>query len=151
MAKKPDRRTDSKNLPSALAGSRTYENLRRAFGEEAALSQRYLYYAELAEFEGLEKHAALFRRLAEGGNVSVQGCFDFLKLAKDPESGIPVGGTLKNLESLLQTEARQSGSAYPDMAKTARREGFPDIAAWFDTLEKLKRAHVRKLRKLSNG
>ena len=37
---------------------------------------------------------------------------------------------------------------YPEMAKKARQEGFPDIAGWFDTLEKLKRSHVRKLRKV---
>lgn len=131
-----------------LEESRTFENVRKAFAEEAALVFRYLYYATLAEFEGLDKHAALFKELAESGTTNVQGCFDFLKLVRDPESGIAVGGTFKNLESLLQTESRQSASLYPEMARAAREEGLTDIASWFDTLEKAKRAHVQRLQKL---
>ena len=135
-------------MSEKLEDSRTFENVRKAFAEEAALVFRYLYYATLAEFEGMEKHAALFKEIAEGGTSSVQGCFDFLKLVRDPESGIAVGGTLKNLESLVQTETKQHNQTYPEMAKTAREEGLTDIASWFETLEKAKRAHVQKLRKL---
>jgi rubrerythrin len=133
-----------------LEDSRTFENVRKAFAEEAALVFRYLYYATLAEFEGLEKHAALFKEIAEGGTSSVHGCFDFLKLVRDPDSGIAIGGTFKNLESMLQSETRQYNQTYPEMARTAREEGLTDIASWFETLEKAKRAHVQKLRKLSH-
>jgi rubrerythrin len=136
---------------SELEKSRTFENLRAAFADEAALVFRYLYYASLAEFEGLDRHAALFKELAEGGDSCVQGCFDFLKLARDPDSGIKIGGTLKNLESLRQSETRQHSRTYPEMAKTARAEGFTDVASWFDTLEKAKRAHALRLQKLSRG
>src|SRR5262249_7373397 len=125
------------------------ENLRQAFAEEASLFFRYLYYATVAEFEGLDKHSTLFRQIAEGGTSSVHGCLDYLRLVCDPESGIPVGGTFKNLESLVQGETRQYSQTYPEMAKTARQEGFPDIAGWFDALEKLKQSHVRKLRELT--
>lgn len=131
-----------------LEDSRTFENVRKAFAEEAALVFRYLYYATLAEFEGMEKHSALFKEISEGGTTNVQGCFDFLKLVRDPESGIAVGGTFKNLESLVQTETKQFNQTYPEMAKTAREEGLTDIASWFETLEKAKRAHVQKLSKL---
>ncbi len=136
---------------SEFVKSRTFENLRAAFAEEAALAYRYLYFSVLADFEGLDRHSALFKEIAEGGEDFVQGCFDFLKLARDPDSGLAVGGTLKNMESLLQIEARQQGRTYPEMAQAARMEGFPDIASWFDTLEKAKRAHVQKLRKLSGA
>lgn len=139
-----------KDVARKLERSRTFENLRAAFSEEAALVFRYLYYSTLADFEGMDRHAALFKDIAEGGDACVQGCFDFLKLARDPESGIAVGGTLKNIESLIQTETRQHSQTYPEMAKTAREEGFTDIASWFDTLQKAKRSHVRKLRKLSD-
>lgn len=131
-----------------LEDSRTFENVRKAFAEETALVFRYLYYATLAEFEGMEKHAALFKAIAEGGTQNVQGCFDFLKLGRDPDSGIAVGGTFKNTESLLQSETRQHNSTYPEMARMAREEGLTDIASWFETLEKAKRAHVQKLRAL---
>ncbi len=131
-----------------LEDSRTFENLRRAFAEEAALAFRYLYYATLAEFEGMEKHAALFKELAEGGTNNAHGSFDFLKLVRDPDSGIAVGGAFKNLESLVQTETKQFNSTYPEMARTAREEGLTDVASWFETLEKAKRAHVARLKKL---
>ena len=132
-----------------LEDSRTFENVRKAFAEEAALVFRYLYYATLAEFEGMEKHAALFKEIAEGGTTSVHGCFDFLKLVRDPDSEIAVGGTFKNLESLVQSETKQYNQTYPEMARTAREEGLTDIASWFETLEKAKRAHVQKLGKLA--
>ena len=131
-----------------LEDSRTFENLRKAFVEEAALAFRYLYYATLAEFEGMEKHSVLFKEIADGGTTHVHGCFDFLKLVRDPDSEIAVGGTFKNLESLVQSETKQHNETYPEMAKTAREEGLTDIASWFETLEKAKRAHVQKLRQL---
>ncbi|MFI5348820.1 MAG: rubrerythrin family protein [Elusimicrobiota bacterium] len=131
-----------------LEDSRTFENVRKVFAEEAALVFRYLYYATLAEFDGMEKHAALFKEIAEGGTANVHGCFDFLKLVRDPDSEIAVGGTFKNLESLVQSETKQFNQTYPEMAKTAREEGLTDIASWFETLEKAKRAHVQKLRTL---
>jgi len=134
-----------------LEKSETVRNLRRAFAEEAALAARYAYFATLAEFEGLARHSELFKELAESGRCGAGGCFDFLKRVKDDETGLAVGGTLKNLQSLVQTEARRQGRTYPEMARAARREGFTDIASWFDTLEKSTRAHLRKLRELADG
>ncbi|OGS56060.1 MAG: hypothetical protein A3J79_14065 [Elusimicrobia bacterium RIFOXYB2_FULL_62_6] len=130
--------------------SRTYKNVRKAFADEAELVFRYLYCATLAEFEGKEQHSALFKELAEGGNCNVQGCLDFLRLAQDPDSDLSVGRTAGNLESLVRTETKQHNQTYPEMAKAAREEGLPDIASWFDTLEKAKRAHVRRLKELSH-
>ena len=133
-----------------LENSRTFKNMRTAFADEAELVFRYLYCATLAEFEGLEKHSALFKEIAEGGACSVHGCLDFMKLAQDPDSEIAVGGTLRNLESLVQSETRQHDQTYPEMARVAREEGLPDIASWFETLEKAKRAHVHRLKELGH-
>ena len=137
-------------METKLENSATFEKLRRAFFEEAGLAYRYLFFATVADFEGLDRHAAIFRELAEGGTMSVQGCLDFLRTARDPSSDIPIGGTRKNLESLLQTELEQSSESYPAWALLAREEGFTDIASWFDTLEKLKRIHVKTLSGLQN-
>ena len=133
---------------SGLGKSRTFDNLTKAFRDEAALAFRYLYLATIAEHEGFEKHSAAFREIAEGGKNSVHGCFDFLRISRDPDSNISVGGTLRNLESLVQIETKQHNETYPEMARMARLDGFTDIASWFETLEKLKRAHARTLKKL---
>ncbi len=131
-----------------LANTATQRALVKSFTEEATLVFRYLYFATIADFEGLEGHAALFRELAEGGLNNVHGCLDYLKTVTDPDSQIPLGDSLRNLQSVLQTEIQQFNQLYPDRTKTARHEGFTDIASWFETLEKLKRAHVQKLKKL---
>lgn len=133
-----------------LEESRTFENLREAFFEEAALAFRYRFFAIVAEFEGLDRQAELFKEIAEGGTCNTNGCMDFLRLGRDPSSAIPLGGSRKNIESVLQTETRQFSEIYPEMARVAREEGFTDIASWFDTLEKLKRSHVSKLRKAAD-
>ena len=129
-----------------LEDSRTFENLRTAFFEEASLAFRYRFFAVVAEFEGLDANAQLFKDLAEGGTGNVHGCLDFLRLIRDPSANVPIGSTLKNTQSVVQSETRQYTEIYPEMARVAREEGFTDIASWFDTLEKLKRGHVQKLR-----
>lgn len=132
-----------------LEDSQTFENLKRAFFEEASLAYRYKFFATIAEFEGLEKLGVLFREMAEGGSMNVHGCLDFLRIARDPSSDIPLGGTQKNLESIRQTEIEHSSELYPEMARIAREEGFTDVASWFDTLEKLKRSHLSKIEKVA--
>jgi rubrerythrin len=145
------RKNKAKAAPAPLEGSRTAANLRKAFAAEAALVFQHLYCATLAEYEGLDKASSLFKELAEGGTTTVHGCFDFLKLSADPESGLSIGSTTKNLELLLQSEAGLAGRSYPEMAAAARQEGLHDAASWFDTLAKLKRSHARKLKRLARG
>ena len=132
-----------------LEESKTFENLKKAFFNEAGLAFRYRFFATIAEFEGLDRFSSLFREFAEGGSANVGGCLDFLREARDPSADVPLGGTQKNLESVLQTETRQCSEIYNEMAKVAREEGFTDVASWFDTLEKLKRSHLRKLKEVA--
>lgn len=133
-----------------LEDSRTFKNVEKAFAEEALLAFRYLYCAALAEFEGLEKHSALFRELAEGGTCGVHGCLDFLRLARERDCEVSIGGASANLKSFVRSETRQHSQTYPEMARTAREEGLSDIASWFETLEKAKRLHVRRLKELAH-
>ncbi len=134
-----------------LERTRTFENLKKAFFEESGLAFRYQFFATVAQFEGLERYGSLFAELADGGRTNAEGFLDFLRLARDPSSDIPFGSTAKNIQSALQTETLQFTEVYPEMARIAREEGFTDIASWFDTLEKLKRAHVRKLKETGNA
>ena len=133
-----------------LEDSKTLENLREAFLAEASLAYRLRYFAIVAEFEGLDRCAGLFRELAESEETHVHGCLDFLRSVHDPDSRIPIGGTRKNLDSILQTTTERSTQTYPDMAKTAREEGFTDVASWFDTLEKLQRHQTERVRRMKN-
>ena len=128
----------------ALSGSETHENLKRAFANEAQANRRYVYFARQADVEGHPDIAGLFRDTAEGETGHAHGHMDFLKRVGDPATGLPIGTTVKNLESAIAGETLEYGNVYPAMAETARREGFPDIADWFETLAKAEKNHAAR-------
>jgi rubrerythrin len=88
-----------------------------------------LYFARQADVEGYPDIAGLFRDTAEGEAGHANGHLDFLKDVGDPVTGVPIGKTASNLESAIAGELSESTEMYPDMAKTAREEGFEEIAA----------------------
>jgi len=129
-----------------LEGLETHQHLKDAFAEEAVTAYRYLYFAKIADIEGQPDVAQLFRDLAEGGICNAHGSLDFLRTEGDPLTGAPIGQTDRNLHASLLAESTEFSELYPDMAAVAHAEGFPDVASWFETLTKLKRAHVQQLR-----
>lgn len=133
-----------------LESSQTFENLKKAFYDEASLAFRYRFFSVVADFEGMDQYSALFKEFAEGGVQTVHGCLDFLRIVGDPSAEVPIGSTQKNVEAVLQTEIRHFSEQYREMARVAREEGFTDVASWFDTLEKLKRSRVSKIKRASH-
>lgn len=129
-----------------LKGLQTHKNLKDAFSEEAGVMQRYLYFAKIADIEGFPDVAQLFRDFAEGGICNAHGNMDFLERVGDPNTDMPIGETDSNLAAAISSEMFEYTELYPLMANVAHGEGFPDIASWFETLTKLKRAHVNKLK-----
>ena len=65
----------------------------------------------------------------------------------DPATGLPIGETKDNLASAVQGETHEYTDMYPGMAKTAREEGFEEIADWFETLAKAEKSHAGKFQK----
>jgi len=113
---------------ATLKGSKTHENLKAAFANEAQANRRYLYFARQADIEGYPEIAGLFRDTAEGEAGHAHGHLDHLRKIGDPATGMPIGATLANLESAIAGEASEYTSGYPTMAATAREEGFSEIA-----------------------
>jgi rubrerythrin len=130
-----------------LKGSQTEQNLKDAFGIEAQANRRYLYFAAKADVEGLPEVASLFRSTADGETGHAHGHLEFLERAGDPVTGLPFGPTRDNLRSAVASEVAESGQMYPGMARTARDEGFDDIADWFETLAKAERSHASRYQK----
>ena len=60
----------------------------------------------------------------------------------DPATGMPIGDTALNLKSAIAGETHEYTDMYPGMAKTAREEGFTEIADWFETLAKAEKSHA---------
>ncbi len=125
-----------------LKGSQTAENLKAAFAGESQANRRYLYFAKVADVEGLPDVAGLFRDTAEGETGHAHGHMDYLKPVGDPATGEPFGDTAKNLKSAVIGETHEYTDMYPGMAKTARSEGFNEIADWFETLAKAEKSHA---------
>jgi len=129
---------------ASLKGSQTHENLKRAFAGEAQANRRYVYFARQADIEGFPEIAGLFRDTAEGETGHANGHMEFLKKLGDPVTDLPIGTTVKNLESAIAGETGEHTDQYPKMAETARAEGFTDVAEWFETLAKAERNHAAR-------
>ena len=123
-------------------GSKTAQNLMDAFAGESQANRRYLYFAKVADVEGYPDVAGLFRDTAEGETGHAHGHMDFLKPIGDPATGEPFGDTEKNLKSAVIGETHEYTDMYPGMAKSAREEGFSEIADWFETLAKAEKSHA---------
>jgi rubrerythrin len=67
--------------------------------------------------------------------------------AGDPATGMPAKSIVQALESSIEGETHEYTDMYPGMAKTAREEGFEEIADWFETLAKAERSHAGKFKK----
>lgn len=130
-----------------LKGSRTEQCLKDAFAIEAQANRRYLYFAAKAEAAGQAGVAALFRSTAEGETGHALGHLEFLEQSGDPVTGLPIGATPDNLASAVASEGHEWSEMYPAMARTARAEGFDDVADWFDTLAKTERSHAGRYQK----
>ena len=125
-----------------LKGSKTHDNLKYAFAGESQANRRYLYFAKIADVEGYPEVAGNFRETAEGETGHAHGHLDYLKKVGDPATNLPMGPTVDNLKAAIAGETHEYTDMYPGMAKTARAEGFTEIADWFETLARAEKSHA---------
>jgi rubrerythrin len=130
-----------------LKGSKTHGNLKDAFAGESQANRRYLYFAKTADIEGYPDVAGLFRDTAEGETGHAHGHLDYLKVVGDPATDLPIGSTEMNLKASVAGETYEYTEMYPGFAKTAREEGFEEIAEWFETLARAERSHAGRFQK----
>ena len=137
-------------MPS-LKGTKTHDNLKAAFAGESQANRRSLYFAKIADVEGHPDIAGLFRDTAEGETGHAHGHLDFLKEVGDPATGLPIGETELNLAAAVAGETYEYTQMYPAFAKTAREEGFEEIAEWFETRARAERSHAGRFQKGLDG
>jgi len=123
--------------------------LKAAFAGESQANRRYLYFAAKADVEGFNDVSAVFRSTAEGETGHAHGHLEYLEQggAGDPATGMNIGSTSDNLKAAIAGETHEYTDMYPGMAKTARDEGFAEIADWFETLAKAERSHANRFQK----
>lgn len=127
-----------------LKNSKTIENLKAAFAGESQANRRYLYFARTADIEGYPEVAGVFKNTADGETGHAFGHLDFIKEVGDPATGLPIGETEDNLKAAVAGETYEYTEMYPGFAKTAREEGFPEVAEWFETLARAEKSHAGK-------
>jgi rubrerythrin len=138
-------------MGKSLAGSKSHQNLKEAFAGESQANRRYLYFARIADIEGYPDIGGLFRDTSEAETGHAFGHLDFLKEVGDPCTGVPIGSTEKNLKSAIEGETYEYTEMYPGFAKTARDEGFLELAEWFETLAKAEKSHAGRFNKGLDG
>ena len=132
---------------SSLSKTKTLDNLKAAFAGESQANRRYLYFAQKADVEGYNDVAAVFRSTAEGETGHAHGHLEYIGEVGDPATGQPIGSTALNLKAAIAGETHEYTDMYPGMARTAREEGFEEIADWFETLAKAEKSHAGRFQK----
>lgn len=141
---------------TAFKGSKTAENLMKAFAGESQARNRYTFYAKKAVEEGFQQIAELFRETAENEEMHAKLFFNHLveNLGKDVVeingAGYPAafGSTEENLQSAAEGEHEEWTAIYPSFAKVAEDEGFPEVAKTFNFIAKVEEKHEARYAKL---
>jgi rubrerythrin len=139
----------------SIKGTKTEQNLLKAFAGESQARNRYTFFASKAKKDGFEQiaaifeetaaqekeHAKLFFKLLEGGMVEFTATFP---------AGV-IGTTAENLFAAAQGEYEEWHSDYPAFARIAAEEGFADIAETFNLVSTVEERHEKRFRKLLFG
>lgn len=120
-----------------LKGSKTEKNLMTAFAGESQASVKYLYYASKAKKEGYEQIKGVFEETSRNEKEHAKLWFKLLH-------GGTIPTTTENLKDAANGENYEVNIMYDEFAKTAREEGFEDIAKLFDGVAKVESAHEKR-------
>lgn len=137
-----------------LKKSETAKNLLKAFAGESQARNRYVYFASVAKKAGFEQIAAIFDETAANEKEHAEIFFKYLN-----EMGTPleitatypagkIGTTEENLLAAANGEKEEWGELYPEFEKTARKEGFNEIASSFKEIAEVEERHEKRYRKL---
>lgn len=128
------------NQPS-LKGSKTELNLKEAFAGESMARNKYTYFAKQAKKDGYEQIAAIFAETAANEGVHAKIWYKYL-------NGGDISDTITNLADAAAGEHYEHTIMYADMAKTAREEGFTEIARRFELVAAIEKEHEERYRRL---
>ena len=124
-----------------LKGSKTEKNLQTAFAGESQARNKYTYFSSQAKKEGYVQISKIFEETANNEKEHAKIWFKLL-------NGGSVGTTIENLEAAAAGENYEWTQMYAEFAKEAKEEGFTDIAALFELVAKIEKAHEERYKKL---
>ena len=137
---------------SSIKGTRTEQNLLKAFAGESQARNRYTYAAKVAGKEGFKQIEAIFSETADNERVHAKTFFKFLEggvveITASYPAGV-IGTTAENLKAAAEGEYEEWSELYPAFAAIAKEEGFPKVAAAFLMIARAEKAREERYRKL---
>lgn len=141
-----------------LRGTKTLENLMKSFAGESQARMRYTYFASVAGKEGYKQIQNIFMETAENEKEHAKVFMKFALENLDGENPAAVdinatypfayGDTKANLKSAAEGEHEEAEIDYPEFARIAKEEGYPEIAARFLLIAGVEKHHEERFRKL---
>lgn len=136
----------------SLKGSRTEQNLLKAFAGESQARNRYTFFASVAKKAGFEQIACIFLETAENEKEHAKRFFSYLEGGDAEITAVYPAGiicdTAKNLEEAADGEKLEWTKLYVDFEREARSEGFEEIAGQFKEIAEVEGQHEKRYRKL---
>jgi rubrerythrin len=139
-------------MEKSIKGTKTEQNLLKAFAGESQARNRYTYFASVAKKEGYEQIAAVFIETADQEKEHAKRFFKFLEggsveiTATYPAGSI--GTTAENLKAAADGENEEWSELYPEFARIAEEEGFKKVAVAFKMIAKVEAEHEARYRML---
>ena len=124
---------------SKYQGTQTEKNLQAAFAGESQARNKYTYFASVAKKEGYEQISSIFTKTADNEKEHAKMWFKELQ---------GIGNTAQNLAEAANGENFEWTDMYEDFAKTAEKEGFPELAAKFRAVGVIEKNHEERYRAL---
>lgn len=145
----------------SLKGTKTLENLMKAFAGESQARNRYTYYASAANKDGYRQIEAIFIETADNEKEHAKRFYKFLLAGLNGDipasieinAAYPVaqGNTYDNLKSAANGENEEWTTLYPGFAEVASLEGFPEVSAIFKLISKVEERHEARFNKLAGN
>lgn len=145
----------------SLKGTKTAENLLKAFAGESQARNRYTFYSSVADKEGFKQIKNIFLETADNEKEHAKRFYKFLleglqgelPAAIEINAAYPVaqGTTLDNLKAAASGENEEWTDLYPAFAQVAQDEGFPEVAAAFKLIALVEKHHEARYAKLAEN
>ncbi|MDD6264028.1 MAG: rubrerythrin family protein [Bacilli bacterium] len=120
-----------------LKGSKTEQNLLKAFSGESQARNKYTFYASKAKKDGYEQLAAIFEETANNEKEHAKLWFKELHNGQVPS-------TIENLEDAAAGENYEWTEMYKEFAAVAKEEGFTRIANLFEKVGEIEKEHEER-------
>lgn len=137
---------------ATIKGTKTEKNLLASFAGESQARNRYTYFASVAKKEGYEQISGIFTQTADNEKEHAKRFFKFLEGGElEIQAAYPagvIGKTVENLEAAAAGENLEWTKLYKEAEKTAREEGFDEVASLFKEIAEVEEEHEKRYRKL---